>query len=272
MTEEIIDRLSQLLSAQNQQQQGAIGLNAVSLKLPDFWTKSPEVWFARIEAQFGIKNINNDQTKYDYVVSTLDVNTAEEVQAVLINPPTENKYEHLKASLLKTYGKSQAQKDAELLNLSGLGDRRPTALLRKINALNDDPKTLKRALFLANLPHEIKTVLAGHDIEDTEKLAEAADRIWETRSTNYAVSSVGMERSPPDQPCSSESCIGEVNAFYKNNRRPGTGPPKPRYQYQASICTYHKKFGPKAYRCQPGCKFASLVTNKKTTGNGPADH
>ena len=58
MTEEIIDRLSQLLSvtAQNQQQQGAIGLNAVSLKLPDFWTKSPEVWFARIEAQFGIKN------------------------------------------------------------------------------------------------------------------------------------------------------------------------------------------------------------------------
>ena len=127
-------------------------ISAVSLKLPEFWTTSPEVWFARVEAQFGTKNISTDQTKYDYIVSALDVKTAEEVQDVLVNPPDANKYSVLKRALLKAFGKSQAQRDNELLNLNGLGDRKPTALLRKINALNDDPQSLKRALFLSNLP------------------------------------------------------------------------------------------------------------------------
>ncbi|GFO45634.1 transposon ty3-g Gag-Pol polyprotein [Plakobranchus ocellatus] len=116
-------------------------ISAVSLKLPEFWTTSPEVWFARVEAQFGTKNISTDQTKYDYVVSALDVKTAEEVQEVLVNPPDANKYSVLKRALLKALGKSQAQRDNELLNLNGLGDRKPTALLRKINALNDDPQS-----------------------------------------------------------------------------------------------------------------------------------
>ncbi|GFO26708.1 retrovirus-related pol polyprotein from transposon opus [Plakobranchus ocellatus] len=115
-------------------------ISAVSLKLPEFWTTSPEVWFARVEAQFGTKNISTDQTKYDYVVSALDVKTAEEVQDVLVNPPDANKYSVLKRTLLKAFGKSQAQRDNELLNLNGLGDRKPTALLRKINALNEDPQ------------------------------------------------------------------------------------------------------------------------------------
>ncbi|GFR88953.1 transposon Ty3-I Gag-Pol polyprotein [Elysia marginata] len=136
-------------------------IGAVSIKLPEFWTTSPEVWFARVEAQFGTKNITTDQTKYDYVVDALDVKTAEEVQDVLLNPPDTNKYITIKTALLKAFGKSQAQRDNELLNLNGLGDRKPTALLRKINALNDDPQTLKRALFLSNLSSDIRSILAG---------------------------------------------------------------------------------------------------------------
>lgn len=55
--------------------QPANEVNAVSVKLPEFWIKSPEVWFVRFEAQFGTKVITQDQTKYDYVVSTLHINT-----------------------------------------------------------------------------------------------------------------------------------------------------------------------------------------------------
>ena len=128
---------------------------AVSVKLPEFWATSPEIWFARIEAQFSIKNITQDTTKYDYVVSALDFKTAEEVHDVLVNPPQTDKYHSLKCALIKAFGKSQTQRDYELLNLNGLGDRKPTALLRKINALNDDPQTLKRALFLSFLPMSV---------------------------------------------------------------------------------------------------------------------
>ena len=127
-------------------------LNAVSVKLPEFWSTAPEVWFARAEAQFSIKNITQDQTKYEFVISALDIKSVEEVQGFLINLPEAEKYTNLQKNLIKAFGKSQTQRDSEPLNLIGLGDRKPTALLRKINSLNDDPATLKRALFLSKLP------------------------------------------------------------------------------------------------------------------------
>ncbi|GFO26870.1 hypothetical protein PoB_005337500 [Plakobranchus ocellatus] len=93
----------------------------------------------KVEAQFDTKNITQEQTRYGYVVSALDIRTAEEVQEVLVNPPGADRYATLKNALIKAFGKSQAQRDCELLSLNGLGDKKPTALLRKVNALNDDP-------------------------------------------------------------------------------------------------------------------------------------
>ena len=219
-------------------------ISAVSLKLPEFWTTSPEVWFARVEAQFGTKNISTDQTKYDYIVSALDVKTAEEVQDVLVNPPDANKYSVLKRALLKAFGKSQAQRDNELLNLNGLGDRKPTALLRKINALNDDPQSLKRALFLSNLPTDIRSILAGQDFGDIQKLAEAADQIWETRGACVQQVIHTADSSPP-APVTIEAVS---RPRFQPQRRPGSKAPSTQ-----AVCYYHLKFGPQARRCQPGC-------------------
>ena len=108
---------------------GAPGIQAASLKLPEFWTDKPEVWFARVESQFGTKQITVDKTKFDYVVSSLDNTTAGEVEAILTAPPDNNKYDSLKAALLAAFGKTQAQKDSELLSIMGLGDMKSSALL-----------------------------------------------------------------------------------------------------------------------------------------------
>ena len=43
--------------------QPANKLNAVSIKLPEFWIESPEMWFARVVSQFGTKSITQDQKK-----------------------------------------------------------------------------------------------------------------------------------------------------------------------------------------------------------------
>ena len=102
MAEDILTNLSTQLGVLNAQTNQ---VNRVSIKLPEFWTKSQEVWFARVEAQFGTKGITQHHTKYDYIVSALDINTTEEVQSVLINPPAENKYNTLKEALIKTFGK-----------------------------------------------------------------------------------------------------------------------------------------------------------------------
>ena len=247
-------------------------VSAVSLKLPEFWINSPEVWFARVEAQFGTKKITEDQTKYDYTVSALDFRTAEEVQGLLINPPDNNKYLTLKQALIKAFGKSQAQKDAELLNFGGLGDRRPTALLRKINALNDDPITLKRALFLLNLPTDLRSILVGQDFPDIDKMAEAADRIWETRASSSTISEIS--HSEQVNAFSRPSFSNKQPSFsYKQQKRlprkdnPSAVPPP-------DICYYHLRFGSKARRCDTGCKFADLIpqsaSNSTVSGNDTA--
>ncbi len=82
---------------------------AVALKLPTFWTAQPEVWFAQTEGQFATHDptIVADLTKYNYVVAALNKATAAEVKALLLHLPATQKYNTLKAALIKAYGKSQ---------------------------------------------------------------------------------------------------------------------------------------------------------------------
>ena len=45
--------------------------SAVTLKLPNFWTTHPEIWFAQAEAQFNIRGVTSDDTKYYYAVAAV---------------------------------------------------------------------------------------------------------------------------------------------------------------------------------------------------------
>ena len=217
----------------------AAGIQAVALKLPEFWTDKPEVWFARVEAQFGTKGITQDDTKFNYLVSSLDNTTAGEVEAVLIHPPGADKYNTLKKALLQAFGRTQAQKDSELLSLTGLGDAKPTALLRRLKSLNSDTATLFRAHFLALLPSEVRAVLAGQEITDLEDLAKAADRIVEARRTDATIAAVNPTGSTPRV----------RTPAYATRRQGGPSGDSP----SQHICQYHIKWGAEARSCRPWC-------------------
>ena len=74
-----------------------MSLEAVTLKLPTFWTTCLLAWFAQTEAQFSLRNISSDDTKYYYVVAVLDANTATRALSIISSPPAEQKYELLKS-------------------------------------------------------------------------------------------------------------------------------------------------------------------------------
>ena len=177
----------------------------------------------------------------------------------------------LRRKLIKTSGKSQAQKDAELLNLDGLGDKRPTALLRKINALDDDPQTLKSALLLANLPSDVRSILEGHNFTDTDALAEAADRVWEARTSGVqqvfrvlAETHSANTKPPFEQNVITPSQDETVSTINRGKRQPT--PQQHGTTSSSSVCFYHQRFGPDARRCLPGCKFTSLLTKGSKQG------
>jgi hypothetical protein len=103
-------------------------VNATAVKLLFFWPGNPKVWFKQVESVFTTRNpaITEQQQKFDYVIQALDNSTADGVQAVILSPP-EEPYDALKAALIRIFGKTQAEKDHELVNLNGLGDRKPSS-------------------------------------------------------------------------------------------------------------------------------------------------
>jgi len=215
---------------------------STAIKMPSFWTGNPEVWFAQVEAQFQTRNpaITADLTKYNYVVGALDNSTASEVQTLITAPPAENKYETIKASLIKAFGQTQARKDQELLNLGDLGDRRPSALLRHIRGLSSDPNTLYKAIFLTKLPVDVRRVLAVSSTIDLDELAEEADRVMDAGrgSSSFDISAVSRPTERPADP---------------------------------SLCYFHSRFGEKARSCRGGkCRLSHLIKTPMS-GNANAD-
>lgn len=49
---------------------------AVSVKFPNFWTTMAAAWFSQAEAQFGLRRITSDETRYWHVVASRDAETA----------------------------------------------------------------------------------------------------------------------------------------------------------------------------------------------------
>ncbi|XP_055495983.1 interphotoreceptor matrix proteoglycan 2 [Leucoraja erinacea] len=71
-------------------------LNVVTQKLPTLWTLQPGVWFRQVESQFHVRGVMVDKTRYDYVVSALNQDTAGWVVPCLDNPPVVGKYAGLR--------------------------------------------------------------------------------------------------------------------------------------------------------------------------------
>ena len=172
------DDIQALATALQGLQTGTATVNAAAVKLPPFWSGNPEVWFKQIESVFATRKITVQQTKFDYVVQALDNSTAEKVQSVILSPP-EEPYITIRKVLIDIFGKTQAQKDQDVLNINGLGDKKPSELLQHIHNLNADPATLVKAFFLAQLPPEVRQILALSDKTDIKDLAKEADRIME---------------------------------------------------------------------------------------------
>ena len=156
---------------------------AVSLKLPELWTASPAIWFQQAEAQFALRHVVADETKYYYVVAALNQSTAQRLVDFLSAPPAADKYTAIKERLLEIFGLSECDRAARLLNMPPLGDRKPSALMDEMLALLGRHQScfLFIHLFLQHMPDNICVALAVESINDPRKLMQKADALWLAR-------------------------------------------------------------------------------------------
>ena len=213
--------------------------NAVALKLPVFWVDHHRVWLQLAEAQFALKNITADVTKYHYVVAALDQSTALRVIDVLEDPPQHGKYDNLRRRLTDVFGLSPRQRADRLLEFGAhsLGDMRPSQLMDEMLGLlgGHKPCLLFESLFLKSMPEDVRMQLTMASFDDPRALAKIADALWQARGQPSLVS-VADNRSPPTS----------------DNRAPRNARPRATDTY---ICYYHRRFGNAARKCNPPCTF-----------------
>lgn len=224
-------------------------LCAATIKLPDFWQHNPRPWFQHIEAQFQLRGITQDVTKYFHVVAALDASTTARAMALLEAPPATSKYDALKTFLLNLFELSELEKADRLLSLNGLGDSKPSELMERMLAVLGaaDPSFLFAHIFLRQLPAPVRTALASSPLpssRDYRALAVEADRIFLANRQQFVHALLPSQHTsaPLSPPVDGQSTTAAVTA---------------RQQRADGWCYYHSRFGAKAKQCRQPCSFGA---------------
>ena len=225
----------------------AANIYATTVKLPDFWQHNPRPWFQHIEAQFHLRGITQDATKYFHVVAALDASTTARVMMLLEDPPAAGKYDALKSLLLRLYELSELEKADLLLSFNGLGDGKPSDLMERMLAVlgSADPAFLFKHVFLRQLPVPVRTSLASSPLfstKDYRALAAEADRVFLANRQQF-VHALLPHQGAPALPTPLED-YGDTAAAVTARRH-----------YDDGLCYYHARFGAKAKQCRKPCSF-----------------
>lgn len=248
----------------------------ISIKIPPFWNNRPDLWFLQIETQFRLKNITASNTKYDYLVASLNNQTMESVADVLVSPPAQDKYNHLKKILLERNIESEEKRLDALLNKNQLGDLKPSELYRSMeslasgNNLVNPPLVMK--LWLNRLPPSIRVCLMAVENSQTQsELFTLADRLHDSSS----IPQIAPVSTPHHSNSESELLqklvhrierlemqYPKANEFKRASRSFSRGRASGKHRSLSgkknneSICWFHRKFGKNARNCsKQSCTF-----------------
>ncbi|XP_068190809.1 uncharacterized protein [Antennarius striatus] len=219
---------------------------AATVKLPEFWQHDPDPWFQHTDAQFHLRGITADETRYFHVVSALDSSNTRRIMGLLKDLPLTGKYGALKAMLLQVFQLSDAERAARLLSLNGLEDAKPTARVRVENMLvlmrSGDTSFLFIQLFLRQLPPPVHTVLDTSPLtrsKDYRGLVEEADRILLASRCSHVHAALQGQLQPPLE----DGAGPALAAVCQTDNR--------------ELCFYHRRLGAKARRCILPCPSAT---------------
>ena len=112
-------------------------VSKIAVKLPDFWTEDPDLWFLHAESVFRNAQITQSRTKFDHVIQKLPQAIMVSVQSLIMTSTSSSTspFEDLKAKLVSSYNLTRWQRVAKVIHHPALGDRRPTPMMDSMLAL-----------------------------------------------------------------------------------------------------------------------------------------
>lgn len=247
----------------------------VSVKYAPFNKDDPELWFAQLETQFQLSGVTLDGTKYGHLIAALDSETLKQIRERILDPPATEKYISTKNLIIERVSDSAKLKLDRLLSGLQLGDRKPSQLLREMQALaaNQLNDNILQNLWLTRLPQHTQEILACMENLTIDKLAAAADKILEVKTPSIYSTNIPSNHSSHDL----KDVKASINALEKKfdkmmsnskNSQRSRDPSRSRSNQQTkkrNNCWYHFRFGSKAKKCTSPCKFND--NNSSGSGN-----
>ncbi|XP_055920305.1 uncharacterized protein LOC129951950 [Eupeodes corollae] len=157
-------------------------VNAISIKLPEFWKKMPAIWFIQVESQFSTRNIFTEQTKFHYVVQALPQDVAASVYDILVQS-SNSPYTDLKKALIDRHSMSESKRIEQLLSGEEMGDKKPSEFYRRLQTLAGQSMIVTQSLILElwrrRLPTLVQASIKSSSETKLDVLLNMADEIYD---------------------------------------------------------------------------------------------
>lgn len=252
------------------------------VRLPEFISTDPELWFAMVEGSFTGSQVTSEKTKFGHVIAALPPRFATEVKDVILSPPATDPYTQLKTELIKRLCATQDQKTRQLIEREEIGDRKPSQFLRHLQSLTDASisESLLKSLWMSRLPKCVQVALAIVKDQSLTDLASHADNIIEaTRphvshiaettskseetslslklsqlalSFSQEIASLRQEIHTLREPRDSSRSRSPSRFRHRSRSRDNS---QSQHRKPNGLCWYHFRFGSSAKTCHQPCKF-----------------
>ena len=215
----------------------------VTVKAPPFMETAVSGWFQILEAQFSLRNINNNETKFFHVLANLPPETVSRVPSNILE---NHHFSELKNFVKELYEKTKPELFEKLISATSMTGK-PSTFLHEIQltaskvGVTDD---LVRHKFIQALPSSISPVIAAQKDLTIAQIGKLADELmpFSQQQQCFAI--------PKEKKLSYDKFRRDRDNFtipmglkpFKNDQRP-------------RICRFHLYFAEKAKHCKPWCRW-----------------
>lgn len=260
---------------------------SISMRIPEFWTEFPRLWFAQFESTISPQK-QGEESKFQLVVSKLGREALQQVADIVYNPPGSGKYTAIKTRLLQVFEESPERQFQKLVSELELGSQKPSQLLRKMRELARNCQASEETvqnLWISRLPPSVRAVLAASQDQKLDNLSPIADKVMESMqqgSLSGEMASVSTAQiSVNNELCTHMNKLFlEVAALREEVQRRPQNSYRGRSKYRGRsgsrtnsatrtpsspdwLCYFHYRFGTRARKCEDPCNF----NRKSGSGN-----
>lgn len=167
----------------------------ISVKVPEFADTYVQGWFNLLEAQFALRSISQESTKFFNLLSSLPPSVISNIPKETINS---RNYGETKAIILQQYEKSKPEMLEKLLASTTITGR-PSERLQEMITLADKvgaSHELIRHKFFKTLPPNIAQILASHDSIGLQAMGRLANDLMAIQPYNNYPSVHEIEAKP----------------------------------------------------------------------------